>query len=150
MYYEQIKNLKPTAFTRLTGVKRETFEAMLQALQDQIRDFGRPTKLPLCDQLLLTLMYWREYRTLFHIGSTYGLSEATASRTVRKVENALMRSGQFTLPGKKALRPSETTWHVVVVDATECPIEQPAGKGAQKNAKSSSAERRNITRSRLR
>ena len=145
MYYDQIKNLKPAAFVRLTGVERETFEAMLQALQDHIRTFGRPPKLPLCDQLLLTLMYWREYRTLFHIGSTYGLSEATASRTVRKVEDALMRSRQFTLPGKKALRPSETTWHVVV-DATECPIEQPAGKGAQKNAKLSSAARRSGTR----
>ncbi len=146
MHYEHIKNRKPEEFLRLTGVRPETFTAMMQALNAHIRAFGRPPKLPLCDQLLLTLMYWREYRTLFHIASTYGLSEATASRTVRRVENALMRSGHFTLPGKKALRPSETTWQVVVVDATECPIEQPAGKGAQKNAKASSAVRRSGTR----
>ena len=145
MHYQHIKKRKPDEFLRLTGVRRETFEAMLHALHEQIRAFGRPPKLPLCDQLLLTLMYWREYRTLFHIAAAYGLSEATASRTVRRIEDALMRSGQFTLPGKKALRPSETVWQIVVVDATECVIEQPQGKGAQKNAKPSSAARRNDT-----
>jgi len=146
VYYKHLKNRKPEEFLRLTGVRRETFETMLHALQEQIRVFGRPFKLPLCDQLLLTLMYWREYRTLFHIASTYGLSEATASRTVRRIEDALMRSGQFRLPGKKALRPSQTTWQAVVVDATECQIEQPQGKGAQKNVKPSSAVRRSATR----
>ena len=146
MHYEHIQNRKPQEFLRLTGVRRETFEAMLQALREQLRPFGRPPKLPLRDQLLLTLMYWREYRTLFHIASTYGLSEATASRTVRKVEDALMRCERFRLPGKKSLRPTETAWQVVVVDATECPIEQPSGKGAQKNAKLSSAARKSVTR----
>lgn len=146
MYYDHIKNRNPEDFMRLTGVRPETFEAMLTALQEQARVFGRPPKLPLCDQLLLTLMYWRESRTLFHIANTYGLSEATASRTVRRIEDALMRSGHFTLPGKKALRPSQTSWQVVVIDATECVIEQPQGKGAQKNASSSSAAKRNATR----
>ena len=145
MHYEQIQHRKPEEFLRLTGVRRDTFEAMLGALNEQIRSFGRPPKLPLCDQLLLTLMYWREYRTLFHIANTYGVSEATASRTVRKVEDALMRSGQFRLPGKKALRPSEIVWQMVVIDATECLIEQPQGKGAQKNVKPSSAATRSAT-----
>ena len=27
----------------------------------------------------MTLMYWREYRTQFHIGETYEVSEATVS-----------------------------------------------------------------------
>jgi hypothetical protein len=128
-------------------VRRDIFDAMLGALTEQIPNFGRPAKLPLCDQLLLTLMYWREYRTLFHIANTYGVSEATASRTVRKIEDALMRSGQFRLPGKKALRPSDNSvvWQVVVLDATECVIEQPQGKGAQKNAKPSLVARENGT-----
>jgi hypothetical protein len=145
VHYKQIQHRKPAEFLRLTGVRRDTFETMLRALQEQLGRFGRPPKLPLCDQLLLTLMYWREYRTLFHIANTYGVSEATASRTVRRVEDALMTSGQFTLPGKKALRPSGMVWQVVVIDATECTIEQPQGKGAQKNAKLSLAARRNGT-----
>ena len=66
-------------------------------------------------------MYWREYRTEAHIAQTYGVSEATVCRTIQAVENALMRSGQFRLPGKKALTKSDVQYQVVVVDATECP-----------------------------
>jgi hypothetical protein len=77
------------------------------------------------NQLLMTLMYWREYRTEFHIGLTYGISEATVCRTIQKIENALMKSGEFRLPGRKALQPSDTLIEVVLIDATEQPIERP-------------------------
>jgi hypothetical protein len=70
-------------------------------------------------------MYWREYRTEFHIGLTYGVSEATVCRTIQKVENVLIQAEQFHLPGKKALQASETLLEVVLVDATEQPIERP-------------------------
>ncbi|NQU29464.1 MAG: transposase family protein, partial [Anaerolineae bacterium] len=73
----------------------------------------------------MTLMYWREYRTQFHIAGSYGISEATVCRTINKVENALMRSGEFPLPGKKALQPSDTLIEVVLVDVSEQPIERP-------------------------
>jgi len=109
----------------LTGVRRETFEAMLKVIEKGIRDFGRPPKLSRADQLLMTLMYWREYRTEFHIAQSYGLSEAAVCRTIQKVENALVRSGKFRLPGKKALQPSDTVFEVVLVDASEQPIERP-------------------------
>ena len=101
------------------------FEKMLAVLQKEMRDFGRPPKLARADQLLMTLMYWREYRTEFHIGVTYEVSEATVCRTIRKVEDALMKSGEFRLPGRKALQPSDTTFEVVLIDATEQPIERP-------------------------
>lgn len=125
MRYETIKHLKDTDFKRLTGVQRETFEKMLEVMKKGMRDFGRPTKLSRADQLLLTLMYWREYRTEFHIAQSYGLSEATVCRTIQKVENALVRSGKFRLPGKKALQPSETLFEVLLVDVSEQPIERP-------------------------
>src|SRR3990170_8723235 len=98
MRYETIKHLKDTDFKRLTGVQRETFEKMLEVVQKGWRDFGRPPKLNRADQLLMTLMYWREYRTEFHIGLTYGVSESTVCRTIKKVENVLMKSGEFRLP----------------------------------------------------
>ncbi|WP_228146066.1 helix-turn-helix domain-containing protein [Acinetobacter sp. ANC 4558] len=50
---------------------------------------GRPTKLSIEDQILLCLSYWREYRTLFHVATSYGVSEPTASRIVRHVEDCL-------------------------------------------------------------
>ena len=125
MRYETIEHLKETDFKRLTGVQRETFGQMLKVVEKGLREFGRPTKLSRADQLLMTLMYWREYRTEFHIAQSYGVSEATVCRTIHKVENALVRSGKFRLPGKKALQASDTVFEVVLVDVSEQPIERP-------------------------
>jgi len=125
MRYETVQTLKEEDFKRSTGVQRNTFEKMLEVVKKGLRDFGRPPKLSRADQLLMTLMYWREYRTEFHIGLTYGVSEATVCRTVKKVENVLIQSKQFHLPGKKALQPSDTVIEIVLVDVTEQPIERP-------------------------
>ena len=125
MRYKSIQHLKDTDFKRLTGVQRETFEMMLKVVEKGLRDFGRPTKLSRADQLLMTLMYWREYRTEFHIAQSYGLSESTVCRTIQKVENALVRSGKFRLPGKKALQSSDTIFEVVLVDVSEQAVERP-------------------------
>ena len=125
MHYETIEHLKDTDFKRLTGVQRETFDQMLKVVENGLRDFGRPTKLSRANQLLLTLMYWREYRTEFHIAQSYGISEATVCRTIQKIENALVRSAKFRLPGKKALQASDTVFEVVLVDVSEQPIERP-------------------------
>ena len=125
MRYETIEHLKNTDFKRLTGVQRETFAEMLKVVKKGLRDFGRPPKLSRADQLLMTLMYWREYRTEFHIAQSYGVSEATVCRTIRKVEDALVRSKKFRLPGKKALQPSDTVFEVILVDASEQPVERP-------------------------
>jgi hypothetical protein len=77
------------------------------------------------DQLLMTLMYCREYRTEFSIGQIYGAREPPISRMIRKVEDVLIKSKQFHLPGKKVLQPSDTVIEIVLVDATEEPIEHP-------------------------
>ena len=98
---------------------------MVVILKQEMRNFGRPPKLSREDQLLMTLMYWREYRTQFHIGQSYGLSESTVCRTINKVENALIQSGQFTLPGKRKLQESDTLIEIILVDATEQAIERP-------------------------
>ncbi len=125
MRYETIKYLKDADFKRLTGVQRETFETMRKVIEKGRRDFGRPPKLSRADQLLMTLMYWREYRTEFHIAQSYGISELAVCRTIQKVEDTLVHSGKFRLPSKKALQPSETVFEVVLVDASEQPIERP-------------------------
>lgn len=142
MRYEQIENRKPEEFLRLTGVRPEVFQTMLQAVQDQTRNFGRPCKLSLADQLLLALMYWREYRSMAHIAVAYGVSEPTVHRTILKMEAALLRSGRFTLPGKKVLRGQDIELSVVLVDATEVPRERPK---RQKNSVRATLARRNAT-----
>lgn len=60
MNYETIKQRKDSDFKRLTGVQRETFERSLVVIKKGLPDFGRPSKLSRADQLLMTLMYWRE------------------------------------------------------------------------------------------
>jgi hypothetical protein len=125
MRYETVQKLKDEDFKRSTGVSRAMFEKMLVVVKKGLRDFGRTPKLSRADQLLMTLMYWREYRTEFHIGLTYGVSEATVCRTIKKIEDVLMKSGEFRLPGRKALQPSDTLIEVVLIDATEQPIERP-------------------------
>ncbi len=68
----------------------------------------------------MTLEYWREYRTYFHIGQAWGVNESTADRIVKKIEDMLV-SRAFTLPGKKKLQKSDYQLEVVVVDVTETP-----------------------------
>ena len=125
MKYETIQHLKDTEFKRLTGVERETFEEMLQVIEKGLSNFGRPPKLSRADQLLMTLMYWREYRTEFHIAQSYGVSEATVCRSIHKVEDAVVGSKKFRLPGKKVLQPSDTIFEVILVDVSEQPVERP-------------------------
>ena len=76
MRYEAIKDLNPEAFKRLTGVKPEVFRQMVGVLREaetRKKKVGRPSKLPLEDKLLLTLSYWREYRTQFHLAASYAI-----------------------------------------------------------------------------
>jgi hypothetical protein len=125
MNYETIEQLKDSDFKRLTGVQRATFNQMLAVIEKGLRTFGRPPKLSRADQLLMTLMYWREYRTEFHIAQSYSVSEATVCRTIRKIEDVLVRSKKFRLPGKKALQTSDTIFEVLLVDVSEQPVERP-------------------------
>lgn len=131
MNYEQVKTLKPTEFKRLCGVYPDTFKDMVTVLKAEKvwqKKTGRPSKLSTEDQLLITLEYWREYRTYFHRGNSWGINESTAYRIVRKVENILIKSGLFNLPGKKALLESNSEIEVIVVDVSEHEIERPKKK----------------------
>ena len=142
MRYETIREWKDSDFKRLTGVKQKTFKKMLEVITNELPNFGRPPTLSRADQLLMTLMYWREYRTQFHIAGTYGVSESTVCRTINQVEDALILSGEFTLPGKKALSTSDTLIEVILVDVGEQPIERP--KKSKKNT--TAAKRSDILR----
>ena len=129
MKFDAIKNLKPEEFRRLTGVKRETFNQMIGIIEEAVRvkkaKGGRPNKLSVPDRILMTLEYLREYRTYFHISKNYGISESNSYYTICFVEDALIKSGHFSLPGRKALVKSEIEYELILIDATETPIERP-------------------------
>ena len=145
MTYDQLKALAPAEFKRFTGVRRATFEKMVEALGEQERrkkKSGRPPKLRLVDQVLVALQYWREYRPYFHIGVSWQLSEAAVCRIVHKVEASVIKVPEFHLPGKRKLREGGTQFEVIVIDATESPVERPQKNSAATTAGRSVAIRR--------
>ncbi len=98
MGYENIKNLKPEEFKRYCGVRPETFEQMVKLLENHEKSkkkSGRPPKLSVEDQILMTLEYFREYRTYFHIGQSWGLNEPKVYRTITKAEKILIQFKLF-------------------------------------------------------
>jgi len=129
MKFEQIKEELPDNFRRLTGIKRSTFNVMIGILSEAETALkaqgGKPNKLSIEDRLLMTLEYLREYRTYFHISRSFGISESACYRNIRWVENILIKDGKFSLPGRKALLKSDVEYEVVLIDATESPIERP-------------------------
>ena len=129
MKFEKIKNEREERFRRLTGVKRTTFNVMITILRDAEQRLkkqgGKPNKLSIEERLLMALEYLREYRTYFHISRAYGISESTCYRNIRWVENTLIKDKRFSLPGRKALLKNDTEYEVVLIDATETPIERP-------------------------
>ena len=129
MKYEIIKNYSEEQFRRITGVKRTTFEKMMEILRPKLREKlsegGRKPKLTLEEMLLAALEYWREYRTYAHIAASYGIHESNMHRLIKWIEDVLIKDGTFSLPGKKALLKSDVEYEVVLIDVTESPIERP-------------------------
>lgn len=129
MKYDNLKRTSDKEFRRVAGVKRETFNVMVEILTIAHKlkkaKGGRPNKLCIEDMLLMALEYIREYRTYLHIAASYGISESNTFSTIRWVENILIKSKEFKLPGKKALLQSENEFEIILIDATESPIERP-------------------------
>lgn len=109
MFYKEIESLPNEKFKRLTGVKKEVFMLMLEVVENyklskrKHPSRGTPAKLSNADKLLLMLMYYREYRSQFHIGVTYGISESRVCEIISEIESILISDKRFHLPGKKEL-----------------------------------------------
>ena len=129
MKYEKIKDYSSTKFRRITGVKRTTFDKMVEILRkgyaEKHRRRGRRPKLSMEDLLLAAPEYLWEYRTYAHIAASYGIAESNIYRGIKWVEDTLIRDGTFSLPGRKAPLKSDMEYEVILVDATESPIERP-------------------------
>ena len=140
---ERIAHLKAKDYQKYLGVKKETFDVMLQILekdyQRRHKMGGRPAKLSVLDKLMIMLQYYREYRAMDSIAFDYGVSKSTISDAIKWVEETLVKDGTFRLPSKRKLLEGASI-EVVLVDATECEIERP-----QKNSVDiTPARKRNI------
>lgn len=107
MIYREIENLPAPKFKRLTGVKKEVFILMLDSVNSpklSIRKHptrGTAGKLSNADKVLLMLMYYREYRSQFHIGVTYCISEARVCEIMSEIEQILIKTSDFICQVKK-------------------------------------------------
>jgi len=129
MKYERIKDYPNTRFKAVTGISKETFEQMINVLNKahikrHSKHNGRHRKLSMEDMLLATLEYLYEYRTFECIGASYGMSKQGIHKVIKWVEDELIASGLFSLPGRKALRDGVDI-EVIIVDTTETPINRP-------------------------
>jgi len=127
MKEKKVMGLKKEEFKRLTGVKKTTFKEMLKEVKKEVRKKrkkgGKKREVSIEKMVLMTLEYWREYRTYFHISKSYGISESWCYKIIKEVEEALIRSGKFRLPGKKELLKEGIKY--TIVDVAEIGIERP-------------------------
>ena len=151
MRWKNVKQLKSEQFKRRVGVARNTFELMVieyKRLQPSSthkipgKKRGPKGILRKEDELLMMHMYYREYRTFYHIAGDYGMSEAQCWRIITAAEKLLIQSKLFHLPGKKRLAGEQIEWEVVLIDASEHSIERP-----KKNNDNITPAKRKSTRS---
>jgi len=130
MKSETLKTHSDEDFRRATGVKRGTFAKMAEILAaarvERRKKRGRKPKLSPEEMLLAA----REYRTYAHIAASYGIDESNMYRAIRWAEDVMAKSGVFSPPGKKALLKDGMDCEVILVDATETPIERPKKNSA--------------------
>jgi transposase len=126
--YEKSMRLKDADFKQIIGVTKPIYAEMLEELRiayaAKHKRRGRHAKLSLEEILFMTLKYWRQYITQKELAFEFSVGEATVHDWIVWVEDALVKSGKFRLPGKKALL-EDAEIEIVLVDVTESPIERP-------------------------
>lgn len=143
MTYKNIITLSEKEFKRYTGIKKEVFNKMVEIIrgkEKRKKKPGRPTDLRAEDKVLITLEYYREYETMFHIGVKWRVSESQICRIIEEVEKELIKCKEFHLPGKKILVQTNTEIEKVVIDVGEVTVERP-----KKNKNNIIAERKKDT-----
>lgn len=108
--FDIYKQKPAQVFTRLVGVNYGTFTIILGKLELELvkylnekpkRKCGVKCTMSLADQLLLSLLYMRNYGTLLKVGSDFGISERSAAavlcpKTVYFHQNITITQLRFT------------------------------------------------------
>ncbi|MGI8788826.1 MAG: helix-turn-helix domain-containing protein [Pyrinomonadaceae bacterium] len=130
--FEKYKSKRPAEFTRLIGVNYGTFQIILEKLEREItrykqhkpmRTRGLKSSLTIADQLLLTLIYLRQYHSFLQLGEIFSISESYAQKRFCFISQRLLKA--LDLPNDKSLTADNLK---LVVDVTEQEIERPVQK----------------------
>ena len=127
--FEKYKLKRPAEFTRLVGVSYGTFQIILTKLETEITRFkqqkpmrqrGLKSSVTIADQLLLTLLYLRQYHTFLQLGEMFSISESYAQKRYTFISKRLMKA--LDLPNDKDLTAENLK---LIADVTEQEIERP-------------------------
>jgi hypothetical protein len=126
--YEKALELSDVNFKQVIGVKKQTFEVMIEILtlayQAKHKRRGRHAKLSIQDMLFMALKYWRQYVTQLELSIEFQVGEATTHDVIVWVENSLAKSKKFSLLGRGALL-EHPEIEIALVDVTKSPVECP-------------------------
>jgi hypothetical protein len=139
----------PTVFLKMTGLRLNEFEQLLTDLLPQIAQAerarlqrtqrrrapgaGRHADLAHTNQLLLSIIWLRQYPTNEVLGFLFGISDSTASRILARLLPLLEASGKDTMrlpdPGRKRRKTldtllNETPELAVIIDSFEQPVQR--------------------------
>jgi len=133
---ERISKMLINKYKEIFGVEKHVFDRLLRLLEladtyQRKNKAGRKGRLSVLDKLVITLMYWREYRTYRHIAFDYGVGKTQIGDAVVWVENTIIGSGLCNLRSARELRENTSKIKIAIVDVTEQEIERP--KKGQKN-----------------
>ncbi|UZQ29433.1 MAG: transposase family protein [Spiroplasma phoeniceum] len=74
----------------------------------------------------MTLSYWREYRTYFHLAKSFDINESSCYRNIKWVEDILIKHSYFQqIAGKKSLINYYFNDKTIIIDVTKTPIQRP-------------------------
>ena len=122
--------MKPSKYKEIFGVEKHVFDRLLRLLEaadvfQRKNNAGRKSRLTVLDKLVITLQYWREYRTYRHIAFDYGVGKSTIGEAIIWVENTIIASGLCNLQSSRELRDNPSEIKIAIVDVTEQEIERP-------------------------
>jgi hypothetical protein len=140
----RLAELDDKNYQKIFGVTKATFDTMLEVLEkrnaEERLSGGKNPTLSVLDKLVITLGYWREYRTYENIAFDYGVKKSVIGKQIIWVENTLIECGLFALPSKRELKRNTRNRVVTAVDVTEQQIERPL-----KNSKNGTLARKSAT-----
>jgi len=91
------------SFKRATGIHKNVFLEIIEILNHhkqlhrKHQTSGNKSILSTEDALLMVLMCYREYRTQYHIGITYGLSDRVC-KMIKEIKTIIVQDASYHLP----------------------------------------------------
>lgn len=125
------KTKKPEVFLRIVGMNMGTFQLVLEKFRQEIvvyksehwaRNKGKKSKISIENQLLMCILYLRDYATFIKLGLQFGISESYAQKRYEFSKMILLRC--LDLPDEASLKEAVET-NLIAIDVTEQVIERP-------------------------